>query len=242
MIQSRAWALLLLTGWASGPAHAAVLTRTVPVSSTVPFRDLGVDVLVPRFDPALGRLTGVAASLSGQLTPGLENLGGLVPRLESPVVFQPAVSFNYPVEATQVLAFQSVAITDGGRQAIGAPQAVTLDAALAPMLPNANPAVGFTGLGTVLFVITGESGPLVGRNLSLFGVVDVAAFEGQLAVSYTFDPVVPVPEPASWALLGAALAGLRLTMRRPAAPASTSRGARGGATGRNAATPCNGSA
>ena len=214
MIRSRTWALLLLTGWASGPLHAAVLTQTVPVSSTVPFRDLGVDVLVPRFDPALGALTGVTASLSGQLTPGLENLGSLVPPLASPVQFRPTLSLNYPVEAIQVLPLQAVLVTDGGLRTIGAAQAARLDVTLAPTLPGANPAVDFTGLGTVLFVVSGESGPLTGRNLSLFGVVDIAVFQGQLAVAYTFDPAISVPEPASWALLGAALAGLRFIDRK----------------------------
>ncbi len=198
-----------------GTARAATITETAPVIPVGDFPGQGEDAFPLLFDPALGTLTGVSATLTGQLTPGVFVLPN-TPSSLSPVVFNPEIHFP-PV--TQTLPIEAVPLTTNGlltnTLVIGTPEAV--DITVDPTTLLGFSLADFTGPGfpgvnpipnTIDFFITGDGGNLYRELGGQYFVIDATGFRGQVAVTYTYTPGASVPEPASLALLGAGVLGL----------------------------------
>jgi hypothetical protein len=208
-------------------AQAAVVTVVAAVPPRVDFAASGVDIFVSQFDPTLGSLTAVSVSLTGQLLPGLTLEQAPAPLALPPAQFDPRVTLlnvsSPPVAGrtpfqtigiTQFLGAESVPfVASGTRQiASGASENVNIAADLS--LTGSQ--VQFVGSGLLDFYVNGRSNVMNPSLYSFYGQVDSAVLNGQVAITYTYTPVgagVPavgaaVPEPASLALLGAAVVGL----------------------------------
>lgn len=200
-------------------AQAAVVTVVAAVPPTGDLAASGVDIFVSQFNPILGSLTDVSVSLTGQLLPRLtlEDPAPLAlppaqfdPRVRLVNVSSPPVAGRTPfqtIDITQSLGAESVPfVASGTRQiASGASESINIAADLSLMGSQ----VRFVGSGLLDFYVNGRSNATNSSLYNFYGQVDSAVLNGQVAVTYTYTPVgAAVPEPASLALLGAAVVGL----------------------------------
>ncbi len=184
----------------SGATHAAVITYSQPGLSSNNDGN-GQDFFLPKFDPALGTLTSVSESIFGQLTPraffGLPFGPPLLPQgvLNS---FVSIPGLNGHEEDFAELA--SLSGTIGGEIATGAPEPFGLTVEFQPFQDNF--ILGSPGSN----VDVHATGGIFGLYLGFTPAADVSTFSNsQVSLSYTYTPI---PEPGSFALIGAGLFGL----------------------------------
>lgn len=161
------------------------------------------DVMFPQFDPALGRLTGVAYSLRSSAR-WLELTGR-----------GPAARVSGTVLAPGLTA-PTVVFLDGGRcrgLCVPGEDDILLD------MPDVAIYSGTAMIAAVLSLSAGRAGP---RRENL--TVD-AAWPGEVSLTYSYEPEIPAPEPGTLAL---ALLGLACVLRCQALLRDTARRGSGG--------------
>lgn len=200
-------------------AGAATITKTVPIGSGFAF-DLGQDVLLPAFDPALGTLSGGSLSLTGTLTPRINYNANVTPIPPGTVTFRPTISvtnFNGLSQPFAIFTLLTETAPATGGNATGTPETINVTVPLS----LTNLTVSQTLPGQLDFYVQASSGAALppGGNVPN----DQGSINAQLAVTFTYTPTgTAVPEPASLALFGAGVLGLGIARGRRNGRASRS--------------------
>lgn len=224
-----------------GPARAATLTysQVFPAGNSrdpaqPPQTDEPTDwngtaqgVTLPRFNAALGRLTGVGLSLYGGIDgsgllynpgPGPIDINGF-DAAEDITLLAPGTPVPWDGSAGELLTVRPVLFHLASQLTLQAGQTYSFgptaaDASGSASLPMSDlPAyVGLGNLDFPLFAVTNNAPDTNGGDLTFTPAV---AARAAASITYTYDPAVTdVPEPSTAALLGAGLLSLTLLRRR----------------------------
>lgn len=187
-------------------------------------------VALPRFNPALGTLTGVRLSLSGGIraTGTMTNtgtddaditsyratmdIGILAPGTLVP--FDPTVSVALLTVSPELFSIGApLTLAPGQTYSFGGNLPVSAtDAADAPVITSLAPYVGTGSLTFPLIATTHTDAVTTGGDLE---IAQTTFARAQASATYTYDvAATTVPEPATAALLGAGLLTLSLLRRR----------------------------
>lgn len=210
----RSWFLIAALGLLANlagvtPSHANSVTYT---SASVAVQDVpfSVSLTLPKFNPSMGTLTGVAITVNATIVGDVQIFNNSAGNLPFTNAFT-----SIPVEATgpagAVASTTAVANLASGI-ANGPFQVTSFPGTLATATGSASPLSFAPYVGSGNFSATlsstasnASSGGTGGGGKLFFG--GTAQAGGSISVTYTFTPN-PVPEPASMSLLGIGMAGL----------------------------------
>lgn len=215
---------LLLTAVAGalslGTVSAATITQTY-TQPTSPTTWSVADISFNQFNPILGNLTSVVLQFSGSFgqtetitvpvgVPS-QTITGLT-AVADVLIFDAANFVNQITDISgsqNVISFPGVTIAAGTAQTFNASGALGFGpASLLPITP-------YIGVGAKSFSMAGTGGFNVsGGGQSSFGITTTSG--GTLTLVYNYDAARPsdVPEPATFGMVGVAMAGLVILRRK----------------------------
>lgn len=179
-------------------------------------------ILLPQFDSSLGTLTGVEISIDTQINKAgsMTNNGSIAASLSYGYnLAQITVNgegVSHTQQATNSFTFGEVFLSVAGNG--GTVQIQSLQEFDLANIFNPGNLSAFIGAGTVAYVVNGDANLLTGCGSGNCATNVVTRMGAQMTVTYTYTPVPddgdPIPEPATFALVGLGVLGLGLIGRR----------------------------